>query len=96
MLTENRASKEVGELTTAVREAARPRNRLRQYTVGIASFAAVVVQFGLIVLVLNYWQLESLALVRLMQLAFVGFVIHHLLPLRFRLPFFAEKRWLNF
>jgi len=89
MLTENRASKEVGELATAVRETARPRDRLRQYTVGVASFAAVVIQFGLIVLVLSYWQLESLALVRLMQLAFVGFVIHHLLPLRFRLPFFA-------
>jgi hypothetical protein len=24
-----------------------------------------------------------------MQLAFAGFVIHHLLPLRFRFPFFA-------
>src|SRR5262249_4039955 len=52
-------------------------------------FVAVVVQFGLIVLIVDYWQLESLTFLRVMQLAFVGFVIHHLLPLRFRLPFFA-------
>jgi hypothetical protein len=50
---------------------------------------AVVVQFGLIVLAVGYWQLESLTLARLMQLAFAAFVIHHLLPQRLRLPFFA-------
>src|SRR4030095_14912162 len=49
----------------------------------------MVAQFGLIVLVVNYWQLENQLLARLMWLAFVGFIIHHLLPLRFRLPFFA-------
>jgi hypothetical protein len=40
-------------------------------------------------MVVEYWQLESQSLARLMWLAFVGFVIHHLLPLRFRLRFFA-------
>jgi hypothetical protein len=35
------------------------------------------------------WQLENVLLSRVMDLAFVGFIIHHLLPLRFRLPFFA-------
>jgi hypothetical protein len=49
----------------------------------------VVAQFGLIVLVIRDWQLENALLSRLMDLAFVGFIIHHLLPLRFRLPFFA-------
>src|SRR4029453_4285284 len=39
--------------------------------------------------IVDYWQLESLSLVRLMSLAFAGFIIHHLLPQRFRLPFFA-------
>jgi hypothetical protein len=57
--------------------------------VRLAPFFAVLVQFGLIVTIVDYWQLESLSLARLMQLTFVGFVIHHLLPLRFRLPFFA-------
>jgi hypothetical protein len=55
----------------------------------LAPFFAILVQFALIVMVVDHWQLESLPLVRLMQLAFAGFVIHHLLPLRFRLPFFA-------
>jgi alginate O-acetyltransferase complex protein AlgI len=52
-------------------------------------FLAVVAQFGLIVLVVKDWQLENLLLSKLMALAFVGFIIHHLLPFRFRLPFFA-------
>ena len=59
------------------------------YLSRVAQFLAVVAQFGLIVLVVDYWQLESQLLARLMWLAFVGFIIHHLLPLRFRLPFFA-------
>jgi hypothetical protein len=55
----------------------------------LARFFVLVVQFGLIVLLVQYWHLESQQLTRLMWLAFVGFIIHHLLPLRFRLPFFA-------
>src|SRR6266566_348816 len=54
-----------------------------------APFFAILAQFGLIVLVVDYWHLESQPLARLMWLAFGGFIIHHLLPLRFRLPFFA-------
>lgn len=52
-------------------------------------FAAIVLQFGLIVLLIDYWQLENITLSRIMQLAFAGFIIHHFLPLRLRLPFFA-------
>src|SRR6266700_2348542 len=90
MLTESQTSKELGEPTMAVVEAATPQPEfLGRYAIGLAPFLAVVVQFGLIVLVVNQWQLESLSLSRVMQLAFVGFVIHHFLPLRFRLPFFA-------
>jgi len=55
----------------------------------LAPFAAILVQFGLIVLLVDHWQVEGLSLARLMQLALAGFVIHHFLPLRFRLPFFA-------
>src|SRR6266566_1086183 len=54
-----------------------------------APFFAILAQFGLIVLVVDYWHLESQPLARLMWLAFGGFIIHHLLPLRFRPAFFA-------
>src|SRR6266480_3869357 len=73
-----------------VAEAMTPRRSFgRQHVAEVAQFLAVVAQFGLIVMVVANWQLESLPLARLMSLAFVGFVIHHLLSLRFRLPFFA-------
>jgi hypothetical protein len=67
----------------------RPRISIKRYLTRLGPFLAIVLQFGLIVLLVQYWQLESLSLSRLMWLAFVGFVIHHLLPLRLRLPFFA-------
>src|SRR6266568_564097 len=54
-----------------------------------ARFVAILIQFALVVIVVDSWQLENQQLARLMWLAFVGFIIHHLLPLRFRLPFFA-------
>jgi hypothetical protein len=84
---ESQTSERCGE-RIAVYEELSPRP-MRRYAAGLAQFLAVVAQFGLIVLVVNHWQLEGLPLIRLMQLALVGFVIHHLLPLRFRLPFFA-------
>src|SRR5215468_4663430 len=54
-----------------------------------AQFLAILVQFALIAVVVGQWQLESQLLSRLMWLAFFGFIVHHLLPRRFRLPFFA-------
>src|SRR5438067_4866245 len=78
------------ELRLAAGEALSPRpTSIESYAARLAQFLAVIAQFGLIVMVVNYWQLESVALARLMGLACVGFVIHHLLPVRFRLPFFA-------
>src|SRR4029453_14060569 len=52
-------------------------------------FLAVLLQFALIAIVVGNWHLESQPLSRLMWLAVAGFAIHHLLPQRFRLPFFA-------
>src|SRR5262249_1319972 len=52
-------------------------------------FLAILAQFALIVVAIDRWHLESQSLARLMWLALGGFVIHHFLPLRFRLPFFA-------
>jgi hypothetical protein len=86
--TESRTSERPSETKIAVCEELSPRP-VRQNAAGLAQFLAVIAQFGLIVLVVNYWHIEGLTLGRLMQLALVGFVIHHLLPLRFRLPFFA-------
>jgi hypothetical protein len=65
------------------------RDSFREYAEQVGQFLAVSIQFGLIVLLINQWHLESLSLGRVMELAFVGFIIHHLLPQRFRLPFFA-------
>ena len=90
MLNESQTSKRPGERTVAVEASARRRlSAFSRYAGEIAPLFAVVVQFGLIVLLVQYWQLESQPLARLMWLAFFGFVVHHLLPLRFRLPFFA-------
>ena len=67
-----------------------PRRRsIRQHIAEVAKFLVVVAQFGLVVLLVQYWQLESQLLIRLLWLAFGGFILHHLLPMRFRLPFFA-------
>jgi len=90
MFTETQTAKVAGETKEVVtnRQGVR-RHPVMEYLREIGPFLAVVVQFALIVLVVDYWQLESLSLVRVMNLAFAGFIIHHLLPLRFRLPFFG-------
>jgi D-alanyl-lipoteichoic acid acyltransferase DltB (MBOAT superfamily) len=64
---------------------ARPleRGRIRPF-----QFLAILGQLGLLTLVLRQFQIESGAFLRLALLAFVGFAIHALLPLRYRLPFF--------
>jgi cell division septal protein FtsQ len=80
MLTETKAI----ESNVAIVGAAMPqRASFSRQATGLTAFLAVVVQFGLIVLIVQQWQLESLSLSRVMQLAFVGFIIHHFLPLRF-------------
>jgi hypothetical protein len=87
-IAESQTSERPSETEIAVGEEL-SRRRMRSNAAGVAQFLAVVMQFGLIVLVVNHWHLEGLQVGRLMQLALIGFVIHHLLPLRFRLPFFA-------
>jgi len=56
---------------------------------GPAQFLIIIVQFALLVILIERWQLENQLLTRVMWLAFAGFIIHHLLPHRFRLAFFA-------
>lgn len=52
-------------------------------------FAAVTVQFAILSVLVLVYQVESRGFRWLLALAGIGFVIHHLLPLRFRMPFFA-------
>ena len=85
-ITESQTSAHPTEPRIAVDEALPPRrSSVRRYASEVGPFLAVVVQFGLIVLVVGHWQLESRLLTRLLWLAFGGFIIHHLLPVRFRL-----------
>jgi hypothetical protein len=51
-------------------------------------FLAVAAQFGLIVLIVHNFQIEG-RLGPLLNICFAGFLLHHWLPARFRLPFFA-------
>jgi hypothetical protein len=90
MLTGNQTLKEIPRTTVALCMDLTPTRDSRwRYGAKLGQFLTVVAQFGLIALLVQYWQLESLSVSRLLWLAFVGFIIHHLLPLRFRLPFFA-------
>ena len=54
-----------------------------------AGLAFIVVQLGFVLLLLRQFQIESAAFRLLAVLAFGGFVVHALLPLRLRLPFFC-------
>ena len=56
--------------------------------IGVLPMLAIVVQLGLLTLVMRQFQIESAAFLRLVLLAFAGFVVHALLPLHYRPPFF--------
>src|SRR6266576_1417999 len=51
--------------------------------------AMVCVQLGLVLLVIYQYQLESRTFFNVMALGFVGFVVHALLPLQYRLSLFV-------
>ena len=84
MLTKTLTSEPVGEIKAVGIEVSVARYAPRPRFAALASFFAIVAQFGLIVMVVDYWQLESQLLTRLLWLAFGGFIIHHSLPVRFR------------
>jgi D-alanyl-lipoteichoic acid acyltransferase DltB (MBOAT superfamily) len=56
--------------------------------VSVGKLLVVVMQLVLLAFVLWQFQIESAVFFRLALLAFAGFVIHALLPVRYRLPFF--------
>ena len=52
-------------------------------------FGAVATQYFILSLVVLFYQLEGVSFVRVVALAGPGFVIHHFLPMCWRLPFFS-------
>jgi hypothetical protein len=89
MLTKPKDYNESG--TTRIAPEAQPAvsRSFSNYVSRPAQLLAIIAQFALIVVAIDTWHLESQVLARLMWLALAGFIIHHLLPLRWRLPFFA-------
>ncbi|MGH8524754.1 MAG: hypothetical protein ACREXY_11210, partial [Gammaproteobacteria bacterium] len=60
----------------------------RDGRIELPRYLLIVGQLALLTVLLWQYQIESAAFLRLAVLAFAGFAIHALLPLRFRLPFF--------
>ncbi len=56
---------------------------------GAAGFGLMAAQFGLLVLVIRWFEIEGSAFGTLATIAFLGFLVHHVLPLPWRLPFFV-------
>src|SRR5437016_14637139 len=89
MLTETKTYNKP-DVTAVVAVAQPATSRLSEhYLSRTAQFLAVLVQFALIAIVIDYWRLESQPLARLIRLAFGGCIVHHSLPQRFRLSFVA-------
>ena len=57
--------------------------------VSLTTLAGITVQLGLILVLLRQFQIESAAFRFIAVIAFGAFVVHALLPLRVRLPFFS-------
>jgi D-alanyl-lipoteichoic acid acyltransferase DltB (MBOAT superfamily) len=64
------------------------RKEIVQGGIGIKAYVLILLQLGLLTLLLRQFQIESAAFIRLALLAFCGFAVHALLPMRYRLPFF--------
>lgn len=61
---------------------------LAEGRIRLPQYLFILAQLGLLTLLLRQFQIESPAFLRVALLAFAGFAIHALLPLRLRLPFF--------
>jgi hypothetical protein len=55
----------------------------------VPALSMVILQLLALLVVIRQYQLVSPAFLRIAAVAFIGFVIHHLLPLRYRIPFFV-------
>ena len=57
--------------------------------IALPSLITIVAQLGLLLFIIRQFQIESQAFLRFTVLAFSGFLIHSLIPFRFRLGFFV-------
>src|SRR5215212_4980823 len=62
--------------------------RLHEEVTSAAKFLVLAAQLFLLAVVIYRYNLESPAFVQLIELTFAGFVVHHFLPMAYRLPFF--------
>jgi len=58
-------------------------------TLSFGEFLLLAGQLVLVAVVIRQFEIESSAFLRIALLAFVGFAVHAVLPLRYRLPFFV-------
>lgn len=61
----------------------------RSRAIGLLAFAAIAAQVVVVLRLVSFYQIQSRTFHHLMMFGFAGFVVHHLLPLRARLPFFT-------
>src|SRR4051812_18294290 len=62
--------------------------RLHEEATGTEKFLVLVAQLFLLAIVIYRYSLETPAFVQLIELTFAGFVVHHFLPMAYRLRFF--------
>ena len=55
----------------------------------LARLTVILLQFGLIILLLRGFQLQSKVFIYLLVIAWCGFIVHHFLPRDWRMPFFV-------
>ncbi|MGK0303400.1 MAG: hypothetical protein ACI89X_004293, partial [Planctomycetota bacterium] len=55
----------------------------------VMRWLAIALQFGVVILLIHTYELQNRKLLELLVLAFGGFVVHSVLPLAWRLPFFG-------
>jgi len=58
-------------------------------TIVVAQFGSILVQLALLLVLIQRFEIENEAFLRLAALTVTGFAVHYLLPLRHRLPFFV-------
>lgn len=56
--------------------------------ISIKAYLFILLQLGIVAILLRQYQIENAAFLQLALLAFCGFAVHALLPLRYRLSFF--------
>jgi hypothetical protein len=77
-----------GVMTDTSRQTAQPPSPIASDRRDLWKLAGLTCELGALLLVIYYFQLESVGFFRVAAIAFGGFVVHYLLPRRHRLPFF--------